>query len=151
MGGREPELCDEPTEPREPTGDVADAWADAASDEGAQAGALRVEMERVRASRVRSISHGCCRICSRLGRSPGLTRRHQRIRLWHSSESEPRNCSRADTIWSSYSKGMSPHTKSYSRMPNDQTVAGTPWYWFCRIHSGGEYTFVPAEEKEGAG
>ena len=38
---------------------------------------------------------------------------------------------------------MSPQTMSKSRMPRDQTVASTPLYLWCSIHSGGEYTRVP--------
>lgn len=40
-------------------------------------------------------------------------------------------------ISSSCSKGMSPHTMSYSSTPSDHTVAERPWYLWKRIHSGG--------------
>lgn len=46
-------------------------------------------------------------------------------------------------ISSSCSKGMSPHTMSYNKMPRDHTVAERPWYRWCLIHSGGLYTRVP--------
>ncbi|TNN71864.1 hypothetical protein EYF80_017871 [Liparis tanakae] len=46
-------------------------------------------------------------------------------------------------ISSSCSKGMSPHTMSYSSTPSDHTVAERPWYRWKRIHSGGLYTLVP--------
>lgn len=55
----------------------------------------------------------------------------------------------AFSISSSLSKGMSPHTISYNRMPSDQTAADRPWYRCLRIHSGGEYTRVPVEEING--
>ena len=53
------------------------------------------------------------------------------------------NVSRARTMSSSVSNGMSPQIKSYSRMPRDHIVAGMPWYCCREIHSGGLYTRVP--------
>lgn len=51
-------------------------------------------------------------------------------------------------ISSSCSKGMSPHTMSYNKMPRDHTVAERPWYLWCLIHSGGLYTRVPVGGKQ---
>lgn len=51
------------------------------------------------------------------------------------------------TISSSCSKGISPHTMSYSRTPRDQTVADRPWYRWYLIHSGGLYTLVPFDRE----
>lgn len=58
-------------------------------------------------------------------------------------ESLPLKQTSAFMIWSSCSKGISPHTMSKSRIPRDQTVAERPWYRWNRIHSGGLYTLVP--------
>lgn len=53
--------------------------------------------------------------------------------------------SRPLRISSSCSKGISPHTMSYSNTPSDHTVAERPWYLWKRIHSGGLYTLVPGD------
>ncbi len=90
------------------------------------------------------VSHGWARICSSDGRSAGLYSRQRRIKSSHCGDNRSRpgllvtKLTVARTIWSSCSKGISPQTMSYSRMPSDQTVAGRPWYLLCRIHSGGE-------------
>lgn len=48
-------------------------------------------------------------------------------------------------IWVSDSKGMSPQTMSWRRIPRDQTVRPSAVYRRYLIHSGGAYTRVPSK------
>lgn len=89
------------------------------------------------------LSHGWRSISSILNRSPGGIRRQDSIRFWHSGLRSRLYPSLALQICSSFSKGMSPQTMSYSRIPRDQTVRGSALYCWFLIHSGGEYTRVP--------
>ena len=59
-------------------------------------------------------------------------------RSLHWSEILYLNLSWAVQICSSLSNGMSPHTMSNKSIPSDQTVALSPSYLPCFIHSGGE-------------
>ena len=94
------------------------------------------------------VSQGWWRRPGRSSRSWGRMRRHPRISSWHSVDTSRRKLTSALQICSSFSKGMSPWTMSYRRMPRDQTVRGSPWYREHRIHSGGAYTRVPAGKLE---
>ena len=69
---------------------------------------------------------GCWRISSMEILSAGRSLKHRRTRSWHSWVSLVRNLRSALQICSSCSKGMSPQTMSYRRMPKLQTVAGIP-------------------------
>lgn len=103
-----------------------------------------IGLDSVEGGSISGFIHGWARICSNVGRSAGRYSKHRRIRSSHCGDNRSRPGVRvakltvARTIWSSCSKGMSPQTMSYSKMPSDQTVAGRPWYLLCRIHSGGE-------------
>lgn len=81
--------------------------------------------------------HWCSKICSKVGRSEGLRQRHHLMSCWHPGEILLLKSSRPLRISSSCSKGISPHTMSYSRTPRDHTVAERPWYLWYRTHSGG--------------
>ena len=89
------------------------------------------------------IIQGCVKISLRLILSWGLILRQALMRSSQPGETCVLNCISPLEICWSVSKGTSPHTMSYSRMPRDQTVRGAPWYLPCSIHSGGEYTRVP--------
>ena len=70
---------------------------------------------------------GCERISSRGILAAGWTCRHCLTRSRHSAETRDLKWTSAEQICSSCSKGMSPQTMSYRRMPRDQTVAVGPW------------------------
>lgn len=71
-------------------------------------------------------SQGCFKTTSRLGLRLASVWRHFRIRSWHSAESLVRNRSSARQICSSVSKGISPQTMSYNKIPRLHTVASSP-------------------------
>ena len=83
------------------------------------------------------LSQGWEMIEASVARVSVSTLRHCLIRSWHSADTRYRNRTSATQIWSSVSKGISPHTISKRRIPRDQTVASSPLYLFCLIHSGG--------------
>ena len=72
------------------------------------------------------LSQGWVASWARLGRAAVSTVRHCRTKSWHSPDTRYRNRSSAEQICSSLSKGMSPQTMSYRRMPRLHTVALSP-------------------------
>merc|ERR1719219_3300728 len=74
------------------------------------------------------VIHGCVNISSSLILFSCLIHRHRDIRSFTSCDSLSSGLQyrSALLIWASVSKGMSPHTMSYSRIPRDQTVRPSP-------------------------
>ena len=83
--------------------------------------------------------HGCDVMSSKLNLSLGSVFRHPSIKSFKPLDSAvvSLQSGRPIMIWVSVSKGMSPHTRSCSRMPMDHTVRPSAVYRRYLIHSGG--------------